>query len=302
MTILITGSTGNIGKEIVAGLVGAGQRVRAMTRDPRAAAAILPVGVEIVQGDFERPETWPDALNGVERVYLFSYVDPEPSSGPGFIGTAAEVGVRRFVVHSAAAAGFDYQGDPEDATLSPFRRHLAEEREGHRRVELAVEATGAEWTHIRMGLLAAGAADWAESIRTTGTVRAPYPRTGSTLVHEADVAGIAVAALVTDDHLGAAYTLTGPDMVTQEDQVRAIAEAIGQYVGFVELSPEEARAEWYDPGQGMDHDVIDWLLEQLAASVEYPGPVPPTDTFQQLTGRPPRTFAQWARDHVEDFR
>ncbi|QVQ54628.1 NAD(P)H-binding protein [Spiractinospora alimapuensis] len=298
---MVTGSTGNIGKRVVAGLVGAGQRVRAMTRDPVAATAKLPAGVEVIHGDFERPETWADALNGVERVYLFSYVDPAPSSGPGFIETAVEASVCRFVVHSAAAAGFEYQGDPEDTTLSAFRRHLAEEREFHRGIERAVEASGAQWTHIRMGLLAAGS-DWAEAVRTTGTVRAPFPRSGSSLVHEADVAEIAVAALLTDEHLGAAYTLTGPEMVTQEDQVRAISEAIGKEVTLVELTPEEARTEWHDPAEGMDHEIIDWILEQLEASVRYPGPVPPTDTFERLTGRPPRSFTQWARDHAEDFR
>jgi len=55
MTILVTGATGNIGRCVVDRLVGASQRVRAMTRDPRTAR--LPTGVEVVYGDFERPET-----------------------------------------------------------------------------------------------------------------------------------------------------------------------------------------------------------------------------------------------------
>ncbi|WP_460778157.1 NAD(P)H-binding protein [Nocardiopsis nanhaiensis] len=301
MTILVTGATGNIGKVVVEGLVGAGQRVRAMTRDPRAAAVWLPAGVEAVHGDFERPETWAAVLDGVERVYLFPFVDPAPVVGPGFIDTAVRAGVRRFVVHSSAAAGFDYQGDPEDASLSPLRRHLAEEREGHRAIESAVEASGAEWTHIRPGLLAAGV-DWAESVRTTGTVREPYPHAGSALVHEADVAEVAVAALLTDDHLHTSPTLTGPRKVSQIDQVHAISDAIGREVAFVELTPEQARDEWYDPEQGVDHAFIDWLLDQLADSVAGPGPVPANDTYERLTGRAPRSFAQWARDHAEDFR
>ncbi|MFD0890657.1 SDR family oxidoreductase, partial [Streptosporangium algeriense] len=106
MTILVTGATGNIGRHVVRGLVGAGQRVRAMVRDPRTAGALLPEGVELVHGDFTKPGTWPDALRAVERVYLFPYAYQGPSvTGPGFVAEAVAAGVRRFVVHSAAAAG-----------------------------------------------------------------------------------------------------------------------------------------------------------------------------------------------------
>ena len=81
MTVLVTGATGNVGRCVVDRLVGAGQRVRAMTRDPRAAR--LAAGVEVVQGDFERPETWLDVLDGVERVYLFPSPMSSRSPGPG---------------------------------------------------------------------------------------------------------------------------------------------------------------------------------------------------------------------------
>ncbi|WP_219825477.1 NAD(P)H-binding protein [Nonomuraea typhae] len=302
MTTLVTGATGNIGRRVVAGLVGAGQRVRAMSRDPEKAAARLPAGVERAGGDFDRPETWADALRGVHRVYLFPGVHLDAAQGEGFIDRAVEAGVRRFVVHSAVAAGFPHQGDPRDPGLTPLQRHLADERQGHRDIELAVEATGAEWTHVRPGLLAAGALEWAGEIRATGSVRAPYPRAAQALTHEADVAEVAVAALLTDDHVGATHTITGPHPVTQLDQVRAIGAATGRAVGFVELTPEQARQEWYDPGQGVDHAVLDWLLELLAASADDPALVPPTGTFERITGRPPRTFAQWACDHAEDFR
>ncbi|PSK99090.1 uncharacterized protein YbjT (DUF2867 family) [Murinocardiopsis flavida] len=300
MTILVTGSTGNIGRGVVARLAAAGQPVRAMTRTP--AGARFPAGVETVHGDFEAPDTWGDVLHGVDRVHLFPYGYTAPGSGSGFLDRAVEAGVRRFVVHSAIAAAFDYQGDPDDPSLTALQRHLADEREAHRDIERAVEATGVEWTHVRPALLAVGALAWAEPIRATGTVREPFPESGSPLVHETDVAEVAVAALLTDDHVGAAYSLTGPAKVTQAEQVAAIGAAIGRDVRFEELTPEQARTEWLDPDQGLDQATIDWLLELLAASVGEPGIIAPTDTFEQVTGRPPRSFAQWAADHAEDFR
>lgn len=298
MTLLVTGSSGKVGRRVVAGLVGAGQRVRAMTRDPLAAAALLPAGVEVVQGDFERPQTWAAVLDGVERVHLFPFADGT------FVEAAVAAGTRRFVVHSAIAAGFAptpaHAADQRHG--SALQRHLDEERDGHRMIELAVEASGAEWTHVRPALMAGNALDWAEEIRSTGAVRAPYPNSGSALVHEADVAEIAIAALLTDGHLGAAYTITGPQKVTQLEQLRAIGAAIGRDLGFVELTPEQAREEWYDPEQGIDHELLDWVLELQAALADEPDLLPTTDTYERLTGRPPRTFAQWARDHKADFQ
>lgn len=295
MTVLVTGATGNIGRCVVDRLVGAGQRVRAMTRDPRTAR--LAAGVEVVHGDFGRPETWPDVLDGVERVSLFpfAYVGPES----GFVEAAVRAGVRRFVVHSAAAAGFAPGDDPGDRTLTPLRRHLAEERQAHRELELTVEATNVEWTHVRPGLLAVNALAWAERIRTERVVREPYGTAGYPVVHEADVAEVAVAALLTDAHLGAAYTITGPAKVTQTEQVKAIATAIGEEIRFEELTPHQAREQWLR--DGCPEEYLDWRVELLAASIDGTGPLPPTDAFQHITGRPPRTFTTWARDHADDF-
>jgi uncharacterized protein YbjT (DUF2867 family) len=228
-----------------------------------------------VYGDFTKPETWP--LKGVDRLYLFPWATTE------FIEQAAEAGVRRFVVHSAAAADFDI----EDETTA-LGKHLADERDAHRDMELAVEATDTEWTHVRPGLLAVNALAWADQIKDGATIRQPYPTSGYPLVHEADVAEIAVQAMLTDDHVGKAYTITGPAKVSQVQQIAEISRAIGRPITFEEISPEHWPAE-------------DWLLELLADAVEGTGKLPPTDTFERVTGKPPRTFAQWADDHAADF-
>jgi uncharacterized protein YbjT (DUF2867 family) len=286
MTILVTGATGNVGRRVVDGLVGAGQRVRVMVRDPQAAR--FAAGVEVVRGDFARPQTWAAALRGVERVHLFPWAR-------GLVEAAAEAGVRRFVVHSAGAVSLPV-GAGGSAAL---REHLAEERIGHREVESAVEATGAEWTHVRPGLLAVNALGWAGSIRAERVVRAPYAAAGYPLVHEADVAEVAVAALLTDGHAGRAYLLTGPAKVTQAEQVAAIGAAIGADIRFEELDPEEARARWR--ADGHPGATVDWMLALLQDALDGSGVLPPTDTFERLTGRPPRTFAQWAADHAKEF-
>lgn len=298
MTILVTGATGNIGRCLVHRLVDAGQTVRAMTRVPRAAN--LPAAVDVRYGDFERPATWPALLDGIDRVYLFPHADIRSASGTRFVDQAVSAGVHRFVVHSAAAAGFTPGHEAADPALRCLREHLAEERLAHRDLEQRVAATGAEWTHLRPGLLAVNALAWAESIRTERVVREPYPSSGYPWVHEADIAEVAAEALLTDAHIGATYTLTGPVKVTQAQQVQAIATAIGEPIRFEELDPSAAREYWIRAG--LPAEFADWMLELRADSVNGSGALPPTDTFQRITGRTPRGFAQWAGDHRADFR
>jgi uncharacterized protein YbjT (DUF2867 family) len=266
MRILVTGATGNVGRQVLRMLSRTEHEVRAMSRTSGT-----------VYGDFSKPETWPDVLEGVDRVHLFPFAPPE------FVEQAAEAGVHRFVVHSAAAAGFDVVDDG-----TALAGHLIEERDAHRAVEQAVEASGAEWTHVRPGLLAANALGWAWQIQTGEVIREPYPTAGYPVVHEADIAEIAVQAMLTDEHAGQAYLLTGPAKVSQVEQIAAIGRAIGRAIPFQEIAP----ADW----QGMA-----WELELLADAVDGCGTLPPTGTFHQLTGRPPRTFAQWAADRRPDF-
>ncbi|MFD0395283.1 SDR family oxidoreductase [Streptomyces nogalater] len=173
MTVLVTGATGNVGRHVVTGLLAAGRRVRALTRTPDRSG--LPGGAEITGGDLTRPETYERMLDGVEAVYLF----PVPETAAAFAGAARRAGVRRIVVLSS-----DSVTDGTDTG-------------GHRRVELAVEDTGLEWTHVRPGEFALNKVTlWAPSIRAEGVVRSAYPDARVAPVHEADVAAVAVTALL----------------------------------------------------------------------------------------------------------
>lgn len=262
---------------MVDGLVSAGVRVRALTRNP--AAAGLPDGVEVFEGDLERPQTLRAALDGVERLYLF----PVPETAREVVALAKEAGVRRIVVLSSSSV-LDTSGDNHSG-------------EHHRAVERAVEESGIEWTFVRPDEFATNVLwKWSHSIRAEGVVRAPYGDAPRVLIHEADVAAVAVAALLEDGHAGQAYVLTGPEAITQADQVKAIAAAVGAPVAFEEITPDQAREQM---GRFMPPPVVEMVLNYLADAVDNP-PVP-VDTVERVTGRPARTFAQWAADHAADF-
>ncbi|WP_068925970.1 NAD(P)H-binding protein [Planobispora rosea] len=277
MTILVTGATGVVGRGVVGELLRAGRRVRALTRRP--AAAGLPGEVEVCEGDLERPESLRAALAGVERLYLF----PVARTAAEVVALAAESGVRRIVDLSGAGA--------DDETFE----------DGYRVVERAVEASGLDWTHVRPGEFAANWLDWAPSIRAERTVRRPHGGAVTQPTHEADVAAVAAAALLGDGHEGRTYTFAGPEALTVVEQVEAIGRAIGERVRFEEQDPVAAREQWIR--DGYPAEVVDWLFGMWAASARDPAPVDEewACVVPRLTGRPARTFSEWAAENAAAF-
>lgn len=283
MRVLVTGATGQVGRHVVAQLVEAGHEVRALTR---RADAVFPPGVEVARGDLLEPDSIP--FDGVSRMYLF----PEPRTATEVVARARAAGVERIVTLSSGAVtgGFD-----TDFQLP---------------VEQAVEASGLEWTHLRPGDFASNTLRlWGPMIREDRVVRYADPAAPSLAIHDGDIAAVAVTALLEDGHAGRWYDLTGPELLTRRDQVAAIAAALGEEVPFTEVSAVEAREILRAMG-GWAAENADFLLgfEEYSAGgtsfdeVDWESVLVPLPTVEEVTGRPARTFAQWARDNVEAFR
>ncbi len=278
IVILVTGATGTVGRQVVTQLSERGVPVRAVSRDP--ASAGLPAGTEVVRGDLADPASLEPLLAGVDSVFLvWPFTAPEVAAGLG--ARAVEVLARhvpRVVYLSAQAAG--ERPDSFWATI-----------------ERLIEHSGVAWTFLRPTGFAVNTLMWADQIRH-GVVRWPYGAAGRSLVHEHDLAAVAVRALTEDQHAGQRYLLTGPEAITQAEQVRIIGEATGRIVRWEELAPDEARrqllAAWGDPG------FVDSALTTWAGLVTQPEPV--TRAVEEVTGVRARTFREWAGDHISDFR
>ncbi|WP_309115851.1 NAD(P)H-binding protein [Saccharothrix sp.] len=285
MRILVTGATGFVGRDVVAQLARAGVRVRALTRDPGRAR--FPAGVEVVRGDLLSPASLAAALEGVERMYLF----PVDETATEVVARARAAGVRRIVDLSAASVTVGLHDNP---------------------VERAVEASGLAWTHVRPGGFMANMLQiWAPSVRAERVVRYPFGDRPDYSIHEADIAAVAVAALLEDGHHGQAYTLTGPGPITVREQVAAIGAALGEPVRYEEVTRERARELMLAQG-GFAAEAADLMLgfvdyggEAAAggqSDQDWSALMKTWPDVERVTGRPPRTFAEWARDHVADFR
>ncbi|MGA2590762.1 MAG: hypothetical protein ABSH32_12665 [Bryobacteraceae bacterium] len=135
----------------------------------------------------------------------------------------------------------------------------------------------------------------AEDSGNTDVVRWPYAEAPTAPIHERDIAAVAVRALCEDGH-GAEYVLTGPQSLSQFEQVSIIGETIGRSLRFEEISPAEARRELLTV---IPLPIINMLLNAWAAAIGQPAFV--TSTVADITGTPARTFRDWAIDHVAEF-
>jgi uncharacterized protein YbjT (DUF2867 family) len=267
--IFVTGATGKVGRHVVSGLVQRDVAVRALVRDP--AAAGLPAGVDVVSGDLTDPARVSTQIDGADAVFLLW-----PFFGEGEAGELVEA-------LASQAARIVYLS-AEAAARRPDSFWAAVEQE--------VERSADEWTFLRPTGFAANTLMWADQIRESGIVRWPYGQAKRSLIHESDIADVAVLALTEAGHAGERYVVTGPEAINQVEQVNEIGEAIGQDLRWEELSREDAEAE-------LGESVPDTALDTWAGFVDTPEVV--TSTVEDVTGHPARPFGEWARDHAGDF-
>ena len=128
-------------------------------------------------------------------------------------------------------------------------------------------------------------------------MRWPYLAAPTAPIDERDIAAVAVHALCEDGHAGAEYVLTGPQSLSQFEQVSAIGRVIGGSLRIEEISPDEARRELLTIGPLV---AVNMLLAAWAAALGQPAHV--TSTIEELTGAPARTFHDWATDNAAQFR
>jgi uncharacterized protein YbjT (DUF2867 family) len=266
MTILVTGATGNIGRRVVDHLIDMGANdIRALTTDP--AKANLPAGVTPVIGYLGGPESLPAALAGVDRMYLAPL--------PATLQTTLEMTKVAGVAYVVALSGVDYWQSHADA----------------------IAASGVANTQLGPGEFLENLVLWADQIRTTATVRDPYPGAVEAMISMDDIARVAATLLMMpgQSHHGRMYELTGPESLTRAQIAEQIGVGIGVDVGFEQCSRDEA-VRALRPVMG---DGAGWYLDTVAGALDKPQQA--NGLVAELTGVPAQSVAEWARENAAFF-
>jgi uncharacterized protein YbjT (DUF2867 family) len=278
--IVVTGATGNVGRPLTQALAEAGRQVTAVSRH----AAAVPDGVRHRVADLAEPAGLEPALTGAMALFLLLSGDLHAAGADpaGIIAEAAAAGVRRVVLLSS---------------LGVATRPFGATRIAMRALEDLLRESGLDWVILRPGGFASNALWWAESVRTSQVVVAPFGDTGVPIIDPADIAGVAAACLLDDRHTGEVYELTGPEVITPRQQTEAIAAALGSPVRFHELTREEAKAGMT---RSMPAELADDTLDILSSP--NPAELRVSPDVHRVLGRAPRPFTDWAARKVNAFR
>ena len=278
--ILVTGATGTVGREVVSQLLTENDvALRAMTRTPERAS--FPERVEVTRGDFTDPDGLEAALRDVDVVFLLWTAAPE----------AVAAAIERIARHVRRLV---FLSSPHQ-TPHPFFQQPNRMAAMHADIERQIQASGVEWTFIRPGMFAANTVHWwGPQIRKGDVVRWPYGDAATAPIDERDIAAVAIRALLDDRHRGGDHVITGPESLTQREQVFTIGSALGRSLRFEELPPDETHTVLPAPPP-----VLNMLLNAWSAAVGQPAYV--TSTVLDVTGTPARTFAEWASWRRSEF-
>src|SRR5215469_9212896 len=186
--ILITGATGNNGRELVRQLTALGQRVRAMVRDAADAAKLGGPNLEAVAGDFERPETIESVLKGVDKAFLLTPVAERfVQWQKDFIEAARRAKVKHLVKFSGMGAG-------ANAASELLRLH-------HQTDEI-LRTSGVPFTILQPNSFHQNMLTSAGSIKTQGKFYLPLKNALQSTVDIRDINAVAARIFTSSGHEG----------------------------------------------------------------------------------------------------
>src|SRR5918999_1373958 len=225
--ILVSGATGNNGTEILKRLATGDVQARAMVRNLDRASGIALPHVEVMEGDFDRPETLLAALAGVERAFLLTNSSERAQAQQiAFIDAARQSGVAHVVKLSQFDADVNVPGR--------FQRY-------HAVVEAALQASGLAYTLLRPNLYMQGLLNFRSTIATQNAFYAAAGDAKVSIVDVRNIADVAVAALTEPGHEGKIYDLTGPQALTHTKMAEDLSETLGRQVSFIDIPAEAMR-------------------------------------------------------------
>jgi len=279
--ILITGASGNVGSEVLKQAAAAKLSIRAAYLSPDKAKG-APAGVETVLMDYAKPDSIRAALRGSEKVFLVG--PPAPNVAElegGLVNEAKKLGVKHIVKLSAL-------GDRK--AIFPGLHRDSEEK---------VEASGLPYTFLRPNGFMQNFVNYnSGTIKTQNAFHAAQGNGAVSHIDVRDIAWVAVKVISGAGHEGKAYSLTGPEALTNEQIAEKLSRVLGRIIHYVDVPPDDFRKGLLSAG------VPKWSADALldlqrlyregGASLVDP-------TVERLMGRKATSFDDFARDYSFAF-
>jgi uncharacterized protein YbjT (DUF2867 family) len=282
--VLVAGATGTNGRELVHQLTARGIAVRALVRNGALGAWDSPL-IDIANGDLADLVSLRRALDGIDKAYIVTGIDPRAGDWfENFFAAAEASGVGHLIKVSGLGA---HPGSPSEI----LRQHAL--------ADAALIASGLTYTILRPN------AFFQNVLASQATIRGEHVLPGATgearqsLVDVRDLAEATVRILTEPGHDNRIYRLTGPEALSGRDVARELSSVLGRPITYRPLQPAEAEAAMRAGGLG------EWAAHAVAEiQAVFAGGAfaEPTPDLEQLLARPPRRFADFAREHAAAFR
>ncbi len=280
--ILITGASGNVGREVVKQALAVGLKIRATFQSP-AVAAKAPAGLEGVIMDYAKPETIRAALHGVEKIFLVGPpVRDLPALEANFVKEVRAAG-RKHIVKLSALGGRE--------SMFPS---------GHRDSEENIEASGLPYTFLRPNGFMQNLVNYnAGTIRSQNAFYGCQGNGAVSIIDIRDIAAAAVIVLAATGHEGKSYALTGGESLINEQIAEKISRVAGRKISYVDLPAAELKKGILSTGTS--EWSADALIDLQRLYCEGKASLV-TDDVERLTRHKPIAFDQFARDYAFAFQ
>jgi uncharacterized protein YbjT (DUF2867 family) len=137
---------------------------------------------------------------------------------------------------------------------------------------------------------------WRDQLKAGDVVVEPFANVRVAVIDPHDIAAVAARALLDDGHEGRSYVLSGPQALLPADRVRLLGAALGRELRFEAQSDAEARAQM---SAQMPVEYVDAFFDFYVDGSLDESQVQPT--VEEVIGRAPRSFEQWAAEHADAF-
>jgi uncharacterized protein YbjT (DUF2867 family) len=281
MKILVTGATGNTGSMLIPKLINADRDVRILVRDTEKGESFRNMGAEVVTGDLDVEESIVPAVKDIDKIYLLTWNGPtQLQQVENVLNAVKKAGGRPHIIRHS-------MWGPESRII----------KQGLEAEEL-IKSSGLPWTILKPTFYMQNLMMAAGTISSDGVIYWDMGKGKLGMIDVRDIAEAAFSALTKEGLEGKSYILTGPQAISFDDIASIFSEKLGKEVKYINVPGEASRQAMV--GMGLPEWIADGYVE-LSAGFSKNFAASTTDNVEILTGRPARSFEQFAGDFLTVF-